>query len=159
MDVTLDDAVFVVHWMASRSVAEVGRRLSEPMTNVLGIASRLRDSGWPLPPRPAEDTAPHERTGPPVLASHPDDPTTALWVDGEGAAWTFAGRGGHSASCRNCGQSAGANGYNRLTRKGEPGRRFACANCVRVVTVPSAWSDDSASEGEGPDHRDRAKRR
>ncbi|MGL6097043.1 MAG: hypothetical protein ACRC7O_14765, partial [Fimbriiglobus sp.] len=139
MDIAVADAVFVVNWMASRSVAEVGRRGRAPLPAVLGAAARLRDGGWPLPSRPLEDTAPAARKRKPVLVSTVGLPDGAAWVDGEGDTWTPAGRRGRGAECFRCGRPAGPNGFNRLTRDGEPGRRCACPGCVKVVSLPAEW--------------------
>jgi hypothetical protein len=135
MDVKLNDAVFLVHWVVSRSVAEVGRRWHEPMTAVLNNAARLRADGWDIPSRPLEDTSPRPNRKP-VLASMREDPSCDIWVDGEGSAWVVAGQGGRRCPCYRCGRRTGPNGYHRLNRKGEPGRRTACPECVKVVTLP-----------------------
>lgn len=136
MDVKINDAVFLVHWVVSRSVSEVCRRSRLPMKAVLTEAARLRADRWAMPYRPLEDTAP-KRDRKAVLAPLPEDPDCDAWVDDDGRTWTLAGRIGRKAGCYKCGKAVGPNGYNRLAKGGDPGKRCACAGCVKAVSLPT----------------------
>jgi hypothetical protein len=135
MEVAIADAVFLTHWFVSRSVAEVGRRQTEPMTAVLTAAARLRADGWDLPYRPLEDTA-YKPGRKPVLAPLRDDPDGGAWGDADGATWTPAGKAGRTAVCCRCGRTAGPNGLTRRADDEHPTPQSACPGCVTVVQLP-----------------------
>lgn len=136
-DVKIGDAVFLTHWFVSRSVAEVVRRNGRPMAEVLAEAARFHRAGWALPYRPLEDPAP-PRNPRIVLAPFADDPDGLARVDGDGRAWVPAARSGRGATCQRCGGAVGPNGFNRLSKRGDPGRRFACPGCAKSVSLPAS---------------------